>query len=548
MLVELERADEVIADVENKIAALDEADHEAKLRLNARLAGLLDAAGRVDESLAILRRQARSEPEDAASLAPLALSLLKNGRFFMALAAFRHLCELEPDNHAHRATYTSLLADTGQVQEAMRQAERLKEQAGGMPVARLAIAQALDASGGIDEAEAQLKSLVNDAPGLAQAWLRLGHLHLVHGHMEEAVKELEQAATLDPSALANLVEAKHIPEDEQTLSRMARFASNSLLPRESRAAMLFAIAKVYDRLGDYESAFINLYEANRLVAVTLKHDPGTYSGRIREIIQATPREFFSRTEGMGHHDKSPIFITGMPRSGTSLTEQILAGHEHVHGAGELGYLPRIAATLPRALKSNLNYPQCLQSLVPEIALRAGRHYVSKTKSLSPGHRRIVDKLPHNFMHLGLIQAILPGASLVHIKRDLRDIAMSTFFVNFKYRQGLSYAFDLAHIGRALADHEIIMNHWHEMLAERLITFSYENLAENPEPTVRRLFESLGLDYTPRALEFHREKRTVRTASAGQVRSPVHSSSVGRWKNYTPWLAPLFTELDRAGLV
>lgn len=232
----------------------------------------------------------------------------------------------------------------------------------------------------------------------------------------------------------------------------------------------------------------------------------------------------------------------MPRSGTTLVEQILASHPSVHGAGELGKLGAIAASLPAEVGDTLGYPSCLSRISEGVLDKLARQYLTYISGISPASADVViDKMPDNFRFLGFIELLFPGARIIHCKRDVRDTCLSCYFQNFA--GGHSYSYDLRNLGIYYRMHERLMAHWGDVLGLSVMELQYEELVENPERLSRSLLEFCGLEWSSRCLRYFNEQRSVMTASFDQVRQPVYHHSVGRWKNYREYLQPL-----REGLV
>jgi tetratricopeptide (TPR) repeat protein len=400
-----------------------------------------------------------------------------------------------------------------------------------------------------DAAESDLRLALSVHPGSPPVLMQLGHVLMWTGRIEEAAECFERAARISPAALAALVSARKFPEDEAVLARMSKFAKDPMVPSEARSGMRFALASVYERMGDYDVAFEHLESANALVRKTIKYDPDAFSKKVENTRRVFMPRIFERTRGMGVSDDRPLFVCGMPRSGTTLTEQILASHPLVFGGGELPFIPVVTRRMQRVLKARKPFPLCMGLFGKRTAAHAAAFYVKNTLLLEGAgdekYERIVDKLPHNFMHLGLISIILPEARIVHVRRDPRDVAVSNYFQNFKAKRGgMGYAFDLGHIGRQIADYLKIMQHWRDLDYVEFLDLDYEQMVSDPESNARRLVEYAGLDFDSRVLEHHKTERAVRTASVWQVRQPIYKSSAARWKRYEKHLGPLFEALDR----
>ena len=560
LLVALERADEAVLDLEQR---LEEAtDPAGRLGLRRQLACILDAAGRLDEAAAqldaALSEALGNAPDRSDSDIPgevpgatdtaLQLAALETARnrYGAALAALDRGREAAPDDLGLLTMRTSVLAETGKAAKALEEADRAMALHPESPLSRLARAEALQAADDFDAAEADLTEVLEQVPGLARAWAARGHLRLLTGRLDEAVADLRRAAELSPQALAALVEARDFPQDPAVLERMQALADNPLLHRDPRAAMHFALAKVFEARGDHQAAFDAAEAANALLHPVIDHDPDS-GDRLAEALERafTPRSM-ARMSGGGSDSLRPVFILGMPRSGTTLVERILGAHPKAHAAGELGCIPAVTLLMPRVLGRFPGrsgpappYPACMNRFVPRLAAHGAAYYLRKIAAMAPdAARRVVDKLPHNFLHLGLIRLLFPRATVIHIRRDPRDVAVSTLFTNFRLRHGgMSYAYSLADIGRMLLVHQRLMDHWRGLGLD-FCELDYEDLVAGPEAGARRLLDMAGLGWDPAVMDFHSGHEPVRTASIWQVRQPVYATSARRWERYADRLGPL----------
>ena len=253
----------------------------------------------------------------------------------------------------------------------------------------------------------------------------------------------------------------------------------------------------------------------------------------RERVRAMPKATL-------RSDK-PVFIVGMPRSGTSLVEQILASHPAVHGAGELDFIHHIWVGMLGMLGSNFGkYPKCLDNLTTEQVDGMADVYLSPLVAMKPDAVRITDKMPLNFLHLGLIASLFPSARIIHCRRDPMDTCLSCFMTHFNYPQPFQH--DLEHLGHFYRLYEKLMGHWKTVIDLPMLEVSYEEVVADPEAQSRRMVEFLGLPWNDDCLKFHQTKRPCATASVMQVRRPVYGSSVGRWRHYEKHLGPLKSAL------
>ncbi|MGH6933161.1 MAG: sulfotransferase, partial [Dongiaceae bacterium] len=314
------------------------------------------------------------------------------------------------------------------------------------------------------------------------------------------------------------------------------------LPVASRIHLNYALGKYYDDTGDAGQAFAHWQEGARLKRGALHYDAAQNERAVAAIAAGFPPGEWATSRDHGDPSELPIFILGMPRSGTTLVEQILASHPRVHGAGEIGLLRTVLEGLQIRPDPLLSDTIRSGPFADELR-RRGADYVARLKALDPEARRITDKRPNNFTLVGAIHLVLPRAAIVFCRRDLRDVCLSCYQTLFMY--GHAWSYDLTELGRHAAAFARLMEHWRQVLPGRILELDYEALVAEPEAQARRLVAHCGLDWDERCSDFHRTKRAVRTASIGQVRQPIHRRSVGRWRRFERDLAPLFEALGDA---
>ncbi len=314
-----------------------------------------------------------------------------------------------------------------------------------------------------------------------------------------------------------------------------------------RLKSLFALAQVADARGDHAEAAACLGPANALAQQQRKscgqvYNPDNHSLYVDQIISGFTPALFERLGDVGDEREQPVFVFGMPRSGTTLVEQVLASHSLVHGAGELPLIRRAMDSLPSVTRSPENLETSLLALddagVRQLAraYRIGVQTVLDRQGCETDPARVVDKLPDNYLYLGLISLMFPRATLIHLRRDLRDVAVSCWMTHF---QSIRWADDPEHLARRCQDYRRLMEHWRAVLPRPIHEVGYEPMVNDFEPEARRLVAACGLNWEPACLQFHRTPRTVRTASVSQVRQPLYRKSLARWKAYEPYLASLF---------
>ncbi len=303
--------------------------------------------------------------------------------------------------------------------------------------------------------------------------------------------------------------------------------------------MEFALGDLHDDLGEYDAAFRHYQSANR--ARPEPFDSAAHQAQVEAIRATAGRSLLDRPRPTADSAPIPIFIVGMPRSGTSLIEQILASHPEVHGGGELPYLGEQVDALCQATASP--YPQCLVRADAGQLEELGRKYRQQLRELAKARPFATDKLPHNFFYLGLIRAAIPNARIIHCLRDPLDTCLSIYFHNFNSNH--PYARDLASLGQYYQGYLSLMEHWRALPGIDMYDVRYEDLIHDQEPITRALLEYCGLDWDDACLEFHKSKRIVNTPSYDQVRKPIYKRAAGRWQNYAQHLEPLRNALDSA---
>ncbi|MGD8574740.1 MAG: sulfotransferase [Gammaproteobacteria bacterium] len=405
-------------------------------------------------------------------------------------------------------------------------------------------------AGDLEHALSALESGLEREPDRAQDIVNKAALLSELGRIPEAIAAYEQALALDPDfgrghyGLAVIKEYR--PGDPQ-IAQMEQLYRRPDLDEEDRYGLAFALGRAHEQCGNYRDAFTYFREGNAIRRRTVQFDLAQERANAREIIASTPGELFEGRDREGCRDDTPVFVVGMPRSGTTLVEQILASHPQVAGAGEIMDLPRaVYQTLAGSSASRLNLPRDLARVPPAVWRHAGEMYARGLRERHPGAERIVDKMPFNYTMLCFIALMLPNARIIHCRRDPMDTCVSCFTTAFGKDRGFTY--DLAEVGGTYVTYRALMSHWHDVLPGRILDVDYESMVDDLEGGARRMIDYLGLPWDESCLAFHANAREVRTASLAQVRRPVYASSVGKWKNYEPWLEPLITalsqELDR----
>ncbi|MBI1887164.1 MAG: sulfotransferase [Nitrosomonadales bacterium] len=395
------------------------------------------------------------------------------------------------------------------------------------------------------EAEASFRRALQIKPDYVDAHFNLGRNLSEQERLTEAEVSYRRALQIQPDyvdALFNLVPIKSVKTGDGILEAMilaeeAARSGATLLTDEQKTLMHFALGKCYDDIGEHEKAFPHFLEGCKLKRATIDYDPEQSARHSAAIMRNFETATLDRLRGGGDPSQVPIFVLGMPRSGTTLTEQVIASHPEVHGAGEL---PDLMAIALRDI-AGAAFPDNAR-LLDQARLSAwGAEYVAGLQRRALDMPRITDKMPANFQAVGLIHLMLPNAKIIHVKRNPVDTCISCFSKLFTFGQEFSY--DLAELGRYYVDYARLMEHWRKVLPEgAFLEVQYEDIVADQEAQSRRIIEYCGLEWNDACLDFHQNKRSVKTASMVQVRQPIYKSSVERWRSYEKFLGPLFDAL------
>ncbi|HWU73563.1 MAG TPA: sulfotransferase, partial [Sphingomonas sp.] len=347
-----------------------------------------------------------------------------------------------------------------------------------------------------------------------------------------------RALAIEPAladAWWSIADLKTASLDACDVAAMERLSEDAALPASVRSQAEFALGRAREDAGDHARAFDHYHTANVLRRSIEPYDEAAHRSFVRRMITTTDDAFFAARAGSGNPDLGPIFVVGMPRSGSTLVEQILASHSQVEGLSELPTITNLARTIP-------DYPAGLGDLSPDSLMRLGSEYLSTTRARQrTSARHTIDKFPGNAFHAALIHLILPNARIIDVRRDPRDTCVSLYAQSFA--AGQSYSYDLGDLGRHYARYAVLMDHFDRVLPGRIFRLDYESLVDDLEGETRRLLAFCGLDFEHETLRYFELGRAVRTASSEQVRQPIYRNSIGRWRRFEPWLEPLHEGLS-----
>lgn len=457
-------------------------------------------------------------------------------QFARAAESFREAARLQPGYAEAEHSLGLVYMRLGRVEEAID--AELRALAGNpqLLAAHTQLGELYRLQGDLDAAERHLTQALELDANHAPAHHTLGLTLQASNRFGEAEQHLRKAIALEAQAgesYYNIALGKRFTPDDPDIAAMTSLLDTPSLGRNRRAALHYALGKAYDDLANYERAFHHYTEANGLLSAGFPMDQ--YRAQTRRIMQVYDRPFFVNRSEYGSRSNLPVFIVGMPRSGTSLVEQILASHPAVHTWGERRDIGRIVAEMSRRLGAGADYPECATRLTAPAAMQLAEGYLDRLP-VDPLVLRAVDKAPLNFRHLGLIALLFPNAKIVHCRRHPLDVCLSCYFQNFRY--GHSYTHEFRILAQFYNEYERLMDHWRKVLPVPIYDVAYEDLVRGPENVSRRMLNFCGLDWNDACLRFYDSKRPVYTASHWQVRQPLYRRSLGRWKHYERFLGPL----------
>ncbi|HEX4145459.1 MAG TPA: sulfotransferase [Pirellulales bacterium] len=524
--------------------------------------------------------QTPGDPAELQALVTLALREHGAGRMAAAAAAYRKILALQPGSAEVHSNLGDVLRERGEIDAAVEHYRRAVALKPSLFQPLNSLGNLLRTQGKLDEARACFEQAIGLKPDFAEALNNLGIVLMDQDKIDAAVARFEQALAVrsdlaethknlgnaltqqgkfDAAAASyeraislrpNYAEAHYHrtdvktfrPGDAEIAALESLAAGSGHLPPGKMPYIHFALGKALEDVGDFPRAFEHLLKGNALKRREVDYDEAACRKTFQHIAQQFDPALFDRLQGAGDPSPVPIFIVGMPRSGSTLVEQILASHPQVHAAGELTNLERVVRGVLDSAGRPIPFPAWIDALERDTVRRLGQTYLANLPAVADGKIRVTDKAPSNFLYVGLIRLILPHARIIHTVRNPVDTCVSCFSKLFTHGQSFSY--DLAELGRYYRMCQELMSHWRSVLpAESLLDVVYEDVVDNLEQQSRRLIDHCGLPWDDRCLSFHETNRPITTPSNVQVRRPLYRSSLARWRRYEVYLQPLLAELD-----
>jgi tetratricopeptide (TPR) repeat protein len=486
----------------------------------------------------LVREHLKQRPTDIAAIRMMAELAARLGRYRDAQALLERALVLAPSFCGARFNLATILYRSYQSEEALRHlALLLREEAGNVGYINLKAA-ALIRLGNLHEAIDQYRESLRIAPAASRIWMSLGHVLKTVGEQTESVSAYRKSLELEPTlgeawwSLANLKTVRLTALD---IARMETALAAATLGEEDRFHLYFALGKAHEDAGAFDQAFDSYVTANRLRRAALDYDPQQLRARIASVRSLFTPQFVAERAQHGCLNSEAIFVVGMPRSGSTLIEQILASHPEIEGTQELPDIQQMVNRLVR--DRGIRYPDVLAQLGPTDLRALGEEYIERTRvQRKMGRRLFIDKMPNNWLHVGFIRLILPNAKIIDTRRHPMACCWSNFKQHFARGQDFSYSFE--DLGRYYSDYAGLMAHWDTILPGHVHRAAYERMVLDTELEVRALLGFLGLQFDPACLRFYDNRRAVRTASSEQVRRPINHIGLDQWRVFEPRLGLL----------
>ncbi len=502
---------------------------------------------------------ARKLYEKALSLVPnsveikinLAIVLTDLGEFKSAERLLREVLTENPNFLVARRTLGHTLSKMGKFEEAENELRLclLLNQRDPKTLCELGTVLITCEPGYPKEAEELLKMALALDPNDFAVYHNLGVVYNTIGRYKEAEKCFEKAYQLKPnnSAILRLLLSvrKNITEDDPYFKKLKEL-ENKDLPIPQKTEVLYALVEAYEKMGNDEMFFKYLLKANALKRKQLVYEHSSIKDSVDSRIKVFSEEAVKKNSGYAYPSATPIFIVGMPRSGTTLMESILAAHPDVYGAGELKLMRHVLKD--GIVIENILFTGRDDDRMPEMVLQApmgffelGRRYVTQLREMAPEAKRITDKMPSNYLNIGLICLGIGWARIIHMRRHPMDTILSCFRQPFS--EGHEFTYDLTELAMFYNEYFRMMKHWREVFPNRILDVDYESLVLQPEVEIRRVLQYCGLDWNDSCLKFYELKRAVKTASQDQVRKPLYTSSIGKWRKFAVYMKPAWDALS-----
>lgn len=510
-----------------------------QMAANHRHPGIIKALQLVQEERygmaeGICRDYLQRHPDDVTVLRLLADIGIKLGVRDDPEVLLKRCLALAPDYHFARNTYANALSNANKYEQALAEIDYLEKVEPANLSHGILAASILVMIGAYEDACERYKQLLEKIPHHAQLQNSYGHTLKTLGRQQEAIAAYRKAIELKHTmgdAYWNLANLKTFQFTDEEVEKMRAVISNNDNSANDYIHLCFALGKALEDMKQFEESFNYYDKGNRAKCLQVAYKAEETRSETQTLIKTCTAALFSERQGYGCEDPAPIFIVGLPRSGSTLLEQILASHSQVDGTSELREMIAIARRLSgkRNKDDESQYPEVLWDLSEQQCRELGQEYMDRTRIQRQGAPFFIDKMPNNFQNVGLISLLLPNAKII----DARRHPMATCFSGYKqlFAGGQTFTYSQSDIANYYIDYVDLMSHWDEVLPGKVLRVKYENVIENTEFEVRRLLEYCGLPFEEQCLSFHNTERAVRTASSEQVRQPIYTGAVEQWRNF-----------------
>jgi tetratricopeptide (TPR) repeat protein len=508
--------------------------------------GLLRAqANQMDEAVHLFGRAVAAQPNAADALGCFGIALAALDRLDEALAHYQKALLIDPEHGAVHNALGMALRKCGRIEQAIFHLERAIVIKPDYASAQLTLADILFDLGRVSEAMIHYERVLTFDPRNYLAHNNLGTAFNILGRLEEAGQAYEKALQFAPREATihhNLAHLRRFMPGDSRLAALQKLAEDIAdLDAKNQISLHFALGKAFGDLGEYELSFRHLWEGNSLKRAQLAYDEKEVLRQLELIGKTFTRQLMEQKSGGGCHSQTPVFVVGMPRSGTTLVEQILASHSKVYGAGEIETFHEMVVKFRSENGIAAEFPDMVSEMSLEDLGHLGSCYIDSIKHGAPAMERVVNKLPQNFKYAGLIHLALPNARIIHVRRDPVDTCFSCFSLLFTRDQ--SFTYDFGELGRYYLGYATLMEHWRSVLPPGvMIDVQYEDLVADLDGQARAIVDHCGLEWEEACLVFYKTNRQVKTASSVQVREPIYRTSVGRWRQFENFLRPLIEVL------
>ena len=463
-------------------------------------------------------------------------------RYSRSIQLYQQALTMQPENvqvHRHLgASYQRM----GQTQEAMKCFEQALSLRPDYVDARIKLAEVLRELGRAEEALVQVEQVIDFKPDETQAHIILALILRELGQAELAIERFEHLLSTKPKCGHLYYQLAMLKPRQELIPIVEKLISDPELPVGDTLFCHFALGNIYRGSKSYDQAFSHFLEANTLYRKTFVYDAKEHAQLIDRLIKVYSKRFFQTKRKFGSASRLPVFILGMPRSGTTLVEQIISSHASVYGAGELQAISAILLSISQQLEHANSYPECMSLFDEKMAEEYSARYLQEIAVHSATAKHITDKFPGNYFKIGLIKTLFPDARIILCQRNPLDTCISIFFHCI---QDWKWSFELTELGQYYLDYQRIMSHWQKLFPGEIFTVQYEELVMEQEKVSKQLIDYLGLEWDEKCLDFHNNERDVRTISNMQVRQPMYKNSIDRWKPYEKHLQPLIEVLQQA---